>query len=160
MPSGKQILLSVLQEFSQSKQRNDDLDVVSERVKSAMTLHCSTSGETMTMIEKFGWLSETDESKVIKQGLGLSKGKIFLSDLFEELSEEDEIPVRVKKRFPSLTQKDYSDSLDMIWFLLSSLQYWDELNRVENDGLLNQQEKDELLNTGLKFLKSFREDPW
>jgi hypothetical protein len=160
MPSGKQVLLSVLQKYSQSKQENDDLPAVSERVKSALALHCSTSGETMAKLEKLSWLSESDESGVIKQGLGLASGDVFLSDLFEELILEDEIPARVKKRFPSLTQKDYSDSLDMIWSLLSSLQYWDELSSVENGGQLNHEENEKLLKTGAKALKSFGADPW
>jgi hypothetical protein len=160
MPSGKQVLLSVLQKYSQSKQENIDLASVSDRVKSALALHCSTAGETMAKLEKLSWLSESSESEVVKQGLGLSKGKVFLSDLFEELIQEDEIPARVKNRFPSLTQEDYSDSLDMIWSLLSSLQYWDELSSVENDGQLDQLESEKLLKTGSKSLKSFGEDPW
>jgi len=160
MPSGKQVLLSVLQKYSQSKQEKDDLPAVSERVKSALSLHCSTSGETMAKLEKLSWLSESDESGVVKQGLGLAKEEMFLSDLFEELIEEDEIPARIKKRFPRLTQKDYSDSLDVIWSLLSSLQYWDELSSVENDGQLNHEESEKLLTTGAKTLKSFGKDPW
>ncbi|WMS88787.1 hypothetical protein [Pleionea litopenaei] len=160
MPSGKQVLLSVLQKYSQSRQSEDDLEVVSDRVKSALTLHCSTSGETMKKIQKLSWLSSSDESGLIKQGLGVTRGEAFLSDIFEELIEEDEIPKRIKKRFPRLTQEDYSDALDIIGFLLTSLQYWEELSSVEKCGHLDQEESEKLLKGGSMHLKSFSEEPW
>jgi hypothetical protein len=57
MPSGKQVLLKVLQEYSQKRQEESDLKNVSEVVKSALCAHCSTSGETMEKISDLGWLS-------------------------------------------------------------------------------------------------------
>lgn len=50
MPSGKQVLLSVLEEYSQRRLKDDELSAASDRVKSALCAHCSTSGETMEKI--------------------------------------------------------------------------------------------------------------
>ncbi|RKZ42343.1 MAG: hypothetical protein DRQ49_02180 [Gammaproteobacteria bacterium] len=121
MPSGKQILLSVLQEISQHNHKNN-------------------------------------ESGVVKQGLGISKPNVFLSDLFSELMEDDVLPERIKKRFPELTQEEYSGGLDIIWFLLSAFQYWEELKGVENEGVLDKKESERLLKASSRQLKLFGED--
>lgn len=67
----------------------------------------------------------------------MSRTGIFLSDLFEVLIEDDEIPERIQEKFPLLTQAEFSDALDLIWYLLSSLQHLEELNSVENRGNLD-----------------------
>ena len=47
MPSGKQALISLLTQYSQEETEQDDMEEVSNRVKSALCAHCSTSGENM-----------------------------------------------------------------------------------------------------------------
>ena len=160
MPSGKQVLLDVLQTLSQNALQPSDLQESSETLRSALCAHCSTSGETMEKIQQVGWLTELEKGEIIKQGLGLVEPNIFLSDLFETLIEEDTIPERVKERFPNLTQQEYSTSLDMIWWLLSSLQYWQELSSVENNGVLEVHEKEKLINGYKNLLRNFEKDPW
>ncbi len=86
--------------------------------------------------------------------------RLLLSDLFEELIEGGKIPERIKYRFPELTQKQYSSSLDIIWWLLSSMQYWDELRSVENNGVLEKDEADKHINAYKKWLENFENEPW
>lgn len=160
MPSGKQVLLKVLQQYSQQQQQESDLEQASEVVQSALCLHCSTSGETMEKILEMGWLSYSKDEKLVKQGLGLSEPNVFLSDLFEELIEDDKMPQRIKDRFPEITQQQYDSGLDMIWWLLSSLQYWSQLSSVENQGVLDEAEADKLLKGHKRWLNSFKKEPW
>lgn len=159
MASGKQVLLSVLQEYSQRKTEKSDLDEVTDRVKAALLVHCSSSNEALNKVEKLAWLSQDDGNGPVKQGLGLSSSGVFLSDIFEELVEDDELPERLKKRFPALTQDDFSDALEFIWWLLSAVQFWNELSSVENEGNLDLSEREKLVNGYRKMLKHFRNDP-
>ncbi len=160
MPSGKQILLKTLQEVSQKKQEKSSLLEITEKIKCALMLHCSTSGSSIKQIEKLAWLSKNEGPKVEKQGLGLKHNGIFLSDLFEELISPEKVPENIKVRFPDLAEKDYFDGLDIIWSLLSSLQYWDELSTVENKGVLDEEEADKLLNATSEHLVTYRNEPW
>ncbi len=114
----------------------------------------------MEKISKVSWLSKSDEGGVIKQGLGLSKQGLFLSDLFEEITAKETIPDHVKKKFPSLSQEDYNSGVDMIWYLLSSIQYWGELSSVENNGILDPQESKKMLDGYERWMRNFEIDPW
>ncbi len=160
MPSGKQVLLSTIQKHSQKCKTDKELNKTTDEIQSALALHCSTSGETIKKIEQIGWLSEKRKKEIVKQGLGLLNSEVFLSDLFEELIEKDTIPKRIKKRFPELTQKEYSVGLDIIWYLLSSLQYWEQLSSVENEGKLDKKEAKKLLKAASRLLKNFKKEPW
>ncbi len=160
MASGKQILLFVLQELSQRSHSDNDLVEASDRVKSALCAHCSTSGETMEQIKNIAWLSETDKDGLIKQGLGISKSEVFLSDIFAELIIDEKIPDRIRNRFPKLTQDEYTTSLDMIWNLFSAIQYWEQLSSVENEGILNINEIENSLKSYSKWIKSYDKEPW
>ena len=160
MPSGKQILLSVLQEYSQRRQEEPEMHEVTNVLQAALCAHCSTSGETMKKISQIGWLSHSDEDGLVKQGIGVKKSNAFLSDIFEELIQNDEIPKGIKDRFPTLSQEEYSLSLDMIWWLLSSLQYWEELSSVENFGSIDKEEKDKSINAYKRWMENYEKDPW
>ena len=160
MPSGKQVLLSVLQQYSQGLQKDSELDEVTDVIKSALCAHCSTSGETMEKIQRMRWLSESEDDDVVKQGLGLEGANVFLSDLVEELIEDDTIPEKIKSRFPEITQVQYTTGLDMIWWLLSSLQYFDELKSVENKGYLDDEDRERMLNDYSKWLDKYKNEPW
>lgn len=156
MPSGKQVLLNVLQEYSQNLQCEQDLDEVSMTLKSALCVHCSTSSETTKQINELAWLSQSEEGALVKQGIGLAKPNVFLSELFETLIEDSNIPKSVTERFPTLTKDQYSTGLDMIWHLLSSMQYWSELSSVENGGILKTEERDKILSGYRKYLEGFK----
>lgn len=160
MPSGKQVLLKILQDYSQQRLADNDLEQASETIRSALCGLCSTSSETMEEIQEMGWLSYSDDGELVKQGLGLVKADVFLSDLFEELIEDNEIPDRIKERFPELTQQQYSSGLDMIWWFLSSVQYWEELSPVENGGVLEDDKAKEHLNNYKNWLKRYEKEPW
>lgn len=157
MLSGKQILLSVLQEYSQRRQEEPEITDV---LQAALCAHCSTSEETMKKISQIGWLSHSDEDGLVKQGVGVKKSNVFLSDIFEELIQNDEIPKGIKDRFPKLSQEEYSLSLDMILWLLSSLQYWEELSSVENFGSIDNEEKDKSINAYKRWMENYEKDPW
>lgn len=160
MPSGKQVLLNLLQKYSQTPQKDSELEEATKDIQSALCAHCSTSGETMEKIIQMGWLSLSDKDGLVKQGLGLKKSNVFISDIFEELIEVDEMPERITKRFPNLTQKEYSTALDMIEWLLSSLQYWEELHAVENGGIIEESEKEKILIGYKRWLDSYKREPW
>ena len=159
MPSGKQILLSVLQELSQK--RSTDLHEATDRLNPAMLVHASTAYETWFTVEKHGWLSETDADydDSVRQGIGLRESNVFLSDLFECIVDSPEVASKVKEKYPQLSQEDYEDATSMIWQLLSALQYYSELDSVENDGKLDLEERDRFITCYLKKLKRHREDP-
>ena len=58
MPSGKQILLSILSELSQK--RSPDLNEATDRLNPAMLVHASTAYDTWFKVEKHSWLHEGD----------------------------------------------------------------------------------------------------
>jgi hypothetical protein len=95
-----------------------------------------------------------EDGRIVKQGLGLVKPNVFLSDLFEKLIKYTKISERVSARFQNITQDQYTLGLDMIWWVLSSLQYWEELSSVENGGVLEESETEKLINGYKKWLRS------
>ncbi|NES85805.1 MAG: hypothetical protein F6K10_32895 [Moorea sp. SIO2B7] len=160
MPSGKQILQSVLAELSQSEQTEDSLDFISDRVRAALLINCSTASETWFTVEKMGWISEYEDDELIKQGLGIKSKRIFLSDLFEYLVEDGIIPESVKRRFPDLSQEEFNDATFIIWHILSSLQYWKELSVVENGGVLALKDREKMIESYLRELSLFKENSY
>jgi hypothetical protein len=81
MPSGKQILLSLLNECSQRLVEGQDVEVVSEQLKAGLLLHGSTPDEMWFHVDRMAWISENEDGEIVRQGLGLREKNIFLSDL-------------------------------------------------------------------------------
>ena len=160
MPSGKQILLDELKKMSQRRLDKSDLAKAEDRIRSALCAHCSTSGDTMKQISRVGWINKNGEDGLIKQGLGLADGDILFSDLLEEIISDENIPDRVKKRFPSITSEQYVTGLDMIWYMLTAFEYWEYLSELENGGDIDTQESEKILSKYSEWQKCYEKDPW
>ena len=159
MPSGKQILLSLLSEYSQRETVSENLSNVSDRIRAGLLLHCSTAEETWFKVDKIAWLSE-DDNGVSRQGLGFEKQRVFFTDLIDELSVDERLFTIVKEKFPELTKSDIDDAMFFIWHILSSIQFFTELSSVENDGELDPSEKEFLLENYQSKWKLFKDDPY
>ena len=158
MPSGKQILLSILSELSQK--RSPDLNEATDRLNPAMLVHASTAYDTWFKVEKHSWLHEDDsEFDSVRQGIGLNESKVFLLDLFECMMDSPEVASRVKEKFPSVSEDDYEDSTFIIWQLLRSLEYDSNYDSIENEGKLDMDERDRFIDNYLQKLNYHREDP-
>jgi hypothetical protein len=68
MPSGKQILLSLLRTYSQLGVEDPAREEATDRLKAGLLLHGSTAEETWAKVERVAWL-QADRS----QGLGLAR---------------------------------------------------------------------------------------
>ena len=158
MPSGKQALISLLTQYSQEETEQDDMEEVSNRVKSALCAHCSTSGENMKMILDLSWLSDEDEGSVIRQGLGLIGSHTFLTDLYDEIISDDGLLDRLASKNPNLSKDTINSGVSVIWHLLSSLQYWSELKKVESD--YSSDDFNKMLDGYAKWLANYQKEPW
>jgi hypothetical protein len=158
MPSGKQILLSLLNECSQRLVEGQDVEVVSEQLKAGLLLHGSTPDEMWFHVDRMAWISENEDGEIVRQGLGLREKNIFLSDLFECMV-SNEIPDKVIEEYPNLTKNEYNSATSIIWCLLSSLQFFSQLISVENDGNLDEDQAEKLIDGYRKKLEKFRENP-
>jgi hypothetical protein len=158
MPSGKQILLSLLNECCQRLVEGQDVEVVSEQLKAGLLLHGSTPDEMWFHVDRMAWISENEDGEIVRQGLGLREKNIFLSDLFECMV-SNEIPDKVIEEYPNLTKNEYNSATSIIWCLLSSLQFFSQLISVENDGNLDEVQAEKLVDGYRKKLEKFRENP-
>lgn len=160
MPSGKQILLSVLAEISQCQQGDESLEEVSEIVQAALLIHGSTAAETWFHVTRSGWLSERDKKRgLVRQGLGLSDRGIFLSDLFEAMTKDASIPKSVADAYPDLTEEEYESATFLMWLVLSACQFFDQLSPVENGGQLDRDATNRMIDNYRSKLESFKADP-
>ena len=159
MPSGKQILLSLLQDCSQRLVEGAEIADVTDRLKAGLLLHGSTPDEMWFHAERMTWLSKVEDGEITKQGLGLKDKDIFLSDLFNYIVWDEDIPRKVKEEIPNITQKEYNSAIHIIGCLLSSLQWYECLSSVENAGNLDQKTSEKLIASYRKKLAAFRENP-
>ena len=154
MPSGKQILLSLLQQYSQRPLDVEEAREATERLRAGLLLHGSTADESWGRAERIAWVGRPDGV----QGLGLERENLLLADLFEDIV-ESELPERVKKRHPSLSPEAYEHAVEIMWLLLSQLQFYDELARVENGGVLDEAASEHLIANYREKLGRYRADP-
>ncbi len=160
MPSGKQVLLHLLEEYSQKLQDDEDLSEVSENLRIALLLHGSTSEDMWFNVERISWLSETDENgEVDRQGLGIKGKNIFLSDIFESMTYDSNIPERVKIDFPDLTDEEFESANHIMWLLLIAPQFFSSLSSIENEGNIDLDQVSKHLIGYRKKLAVFRKDP-
>ncbi len=160
MPSGKQILLELMSRYSLRRHDAGELDDVSARFIAGLLLHGSTAEETWIALDRIGWIEGESEWRGFRQGPGLREGKVFLADLFEAMTESEEIPDAVRRAFPSLSQEDYSSAILVMRLMLSACQFYKQLESVENGGQLDPAEESRLVESMLEKLRLFREDPW
>ena len=87
MPSGKQILLHLLEKYSLDFQEEENLSEVSENLRAAFLLHGSTPEKMWYNVENIEWGSKKDEkNQIVIQGLKIRGKDILLSELFEEIA--------------------------------------------------------------------------
>ena len=153
MPSGKQLLLGFLLDLSTRKDQSGNVD---DELRAAMLHHTSTSSESLQMLESIGWRPK-DEAKSVR-GIATIESGILLSDLLESLIDTSEIPKHVRERFPNLSQTEFDHATACLWYLVSALQWYQQLEPVETK--LTESDRKEWIQKGLKTLQSFRADPW
>ncbi|MFL0801196.1 MAG: hypothetical protein K6L80_12145 [Agarilytica sp.] len=158
MASGKQILLSVLTDLSQSETPLEALEDSTAKFISAFMVHASTSDENWNFATKFKWLSQSDEDGLVRQGVGLEKGSLFLSDFVEKLTENSQIIDSISASMDGYTSEDVESCLSFIWYLLSANQYWQELTSVENGGVLEQAERELFIRNYKDKLNNYRNE--
>lgn len=164
MPSGKQILLSILKELSQNNESTLNQES-SDNVKAGFLLHGSSASYMWPLVEKLSWQKITEEdwqedgdpNKTIKKGIGIEQG--LLSDLFDVMWEENEIPDTVKERFPTISTEDFNAGMTAIKLLLTSLEWHSSLNEVENEGELETTARTTMMDNYKRKLKEYRIDP-
>jgi hypothetical protein len=59
MPSGKQILLSLLRTYSQQEVTATTQHEATDRLKAGLLLQCSTAEETWATVERVAWIRGT-----------------------------------------------------------------------------------------------------
>ncbi|MFC5048409.1 hypothetical protein ACFSTE_13725 [Aquimarina hainanensis] len=164
MASGKQILLSLLSEYSQKKTTKQQLEKVTNRIKSGLLLHGSTAKFMWPTVEELTWVEqrpdiEQGDDEVKKQGLGLRDSELLLSDLFGLITESEEIPENIKEIYPEITNEAYKAGIHIIWSLLKALEWSKTYEDVENSGKLDVSEKERFLKNYERKLVEYRNDP-
>ncbi|WP_128755249.1 hypothetical protein [Aquimarina sediminis] len=164
MASGKQILLSLLSEYSQKMTASNQIKKVTERIKSGLLLHGSTANFMWKTVEQLAWVQqapniELGDNEVKEQGLGLKDANLLLSDLFGLITESEGIPENIKEMYPEITPEAYQAGTHIIWSLLKALEWSKTYEGVENSGQLDINEKERLLNRYEQKLVEYRNDP-
>ncbi len=161
MASGKQVLLHLLEKYSLSFQEKQNLSEVSEDLRVALLLHGSTPPEMWYNVENIEWGNEqSKKNKISIQGLKIKGKDIMLSELFEQITwDEEKIPNRVSERFTELTIDEYKSAIHIIWLILKGIEYSDSLSQVENNGVMDFEQLDRWLVSYRKKMNLFRENP-
>lgn len=154
MPSGKQILLSLLRTYSQQGVDAIAQGEVTDRLKAGLLLHCSTAEETWADVERVAWVREDGV-----QGLGVARTGTLALAIFEALVGDHVLPEHVAREFPSLSQADYEAAILVLRALVSQVCFYDGLNSVENGGALDEAESERLIANYREKLAMYREDP-
>lgn len=162
MPSGKQILLSLLSEYSQNKSSADQMENISERLKAALLLHGSTSHEMWNMVEKISWENHStseDGHPITNQGLMLKGTDVLLSDFFNLISEDKKTLEHIRTLYPEINRETIASALHMIWLLLKSVEWSKTYEDVEIYGNSDNAEREKKLENYQRKLREFREAP-
>lgn len=151
MPSGKQVLLNFLQEFSQRPVADAELEEVSEKLRIALLLHGSTPGSMWFHVDRLAWVTENDEifPNHKRQGLGVLDKSILLSDILLRVLDKAEEDQAYRKEFDELTDEEYRTALHSIKLLMTSFDFCSTLNQVEQDNPVEYQLAVE------KFIRSY-----
>jgi hypothetical protein len=75
------------------------------------------------------------------------------------ITEEKAIPKNIKEDYPEITPEAYQAGVHTIWLLLKALEWADAYEDVENQGTLNAEEKEYLLQVYERKLEEYRKDP-
>lgn len=159
MPSGKQVLIHLIEKHSQNESSEQDLHEISENFRIALLLHGSTSTDMWFNFERLAWHSKTDESGTLRQGLGLRGKEIFLLDIFEDIFHNDRILEAINSELSHLTEDELEDSVHTILLLLWATEFCSQLNQVENGGVLDHNQLKKWYKSYREKLANFRLDP-
>lgn len=154
MPSGKQILLSLLQTYSQQGVDAIAQPEVTDRLKAGLLLHASTAEETWAQVERIAWVRGEGV-----QGLGVARTGTLALAIFEALIGDHLLPEHVAREFPGLSQADYEAAVLVLWAVVSQVCFYDGVNSVENGGALDQAESERLIANYREKLALHRKDP-
>lgn len=159
--SGKQILLHLLYKYSTKLGGVKELEKATEMLRTAFLLHGSTTDEMWENVNMIEWGSEKSEEtgEELRQGVRLKNKNLSLADFFYEVIWEEEIPKRVKQKYPNITQKEYDSMMHLITLLLTSLQ-WNRIdNTLENNGEIEEDGINQYFKSYQKKLELYRENP-
>lgn len=157
MPSGKQILLGVLSELTQGTRTPPVSPEISDKVRAGFLLHGSTASESWSAIEHIQWSAENDaQGNPVR--CGITYDRIFLTDLFEELTCPEGVPLHLASKYPGLTPERYHQAVRFIWLVLSSVQWFECLASVEDEADIKTS-SNALLADYIRKLHHFREHP-
>ena len=163
MLSGKQILLHLLNKYSLQLQQKEDLEEVSESIRTGLLMHGSAPAGRWKELAMVEWGEERseDEEEVIMQGLHVKGKNIPLSDMFEEILEDADyqMPAKVARRFPDLKQEEYEAATLVMALILSSVEWHAWTAGVENGGKMDAEALNGYLTAARKKWQLFREDP-
>jgi hypothetical protein len=154
MPSGKQILLSLLRTYSQQGVDPTNLSEATDRLRAGLLLHGSTAEETWAKVERVAWVRA---DRV--QGLGLERTGTPILDILEALLGDEVMPTHVAQQFPALSQEDYEAAVFVLWALVSQVSFVQELNSVENRGELDEEASEDLIANYREKLAMYRKGP-
>lgn len=153
MPSGKQILLEELTKFSQRDIDEDSVGEVSDRFRAALLLHGSTADSAWPTVERVSW---TKAGGV--HGPSLASNGEFLANIFSSLL-TSEIPESVKEDFPELTELDFRAAMRVMYMLITQFYYQPDLASVENDGNIEADKANRLIEAYMAKLRNYRANP-
>ena len=132
--SGKQILGRILAELSTKITDDNDMGNATQRLRTGLLVHGSTAEESYEMASRLAWSSSKDKlGSVWRQGIALSHGNYFISDIFEKMTELPELKEWLLSAYPDLDSSDFEACTWAIWLVLSSVQMFEELLSVEVD---------------------------
>lgn len=143
--SGKQVLNRILAELSTKITPEEGLGEATDRLRAGLLMHGSTADQTFEDVSRLSWVSShgvvryrcesdgDDELGVVRQGIAVGGGTVFISDLFEAMMESPQLKQEMLKSHPELESADYDAGVFAIWLVVSSVQTFTGLLSVEID---------------------------
>ncbi|MES2825652.1 MAG: hypothetical protein V4732_18775 [Pseudomonadota bacterium] len=133
MSSGKQILNNILSELTTRITTDSNMDSATDKIRSGLLYHGSTSDENVDLISAVRWGSQVEDGRLIKQGITSGDGKVFLADFIETLFEAPDLNKYLLEQYPSLNDQAIEALKFSAWLLVSSAQMFTELLPVEKN---------------------------
>lgn len=134
--SGKQLLVSVLQELSTSKTETQDLPEATAKIRAGLLLHGSTAEEHCELVQKLAWIEKEDaDGDVSIQGIGVKSSGVLLSEVMDTILATPSLKSHVLAQIPSLDASDYDASEHALSLLVTCVQMFAELLPVEQNNV-------------------------
>jgi hypothetical protein len=154
--SGKQILLRILEDLSTKLISDDDKSLANDQLKAGLLLRSGTSPSSHEAVELLQWGNSTDENgRIWRQGISTLQGNVFLSDILEDIVDNEDVKAFVLNKYKELDSETYEACTYAMWHILSSVQMFNETLSVETKHEIDIDRWVNLLN---KQRKHFREE--